>query len=105
MKSLRALAHLLFQALARRVVPFEFRERVWQLIDLLAHDPDPTVSQDARNDDASQLGINSTPTYFIDGTEVMWVEDKVMEDLLRTLFPKLKSISYDLTRPAETPAR
>jgi len=45
-----------------------------------------------------RLGINSTPTYFIDGTEVMWVEDKVMEDLLRTLFPKMKSISYDPTK-------
>jgi hypothetical protein len=45
-----------------------------------------------------RLGINSTPTYFIDGTEVMWVEDKVMEDLLRSLFPKTKSISYDPTK-------
>jgi protein-disulfide isomerase len=44
-----------------------------------------------------RLGINSTPTYYIDGTEVMWVEDKVMEDLLRSLFPKMKSISYDPT--------
>jgi protein-disulfide isomerase len=42
-----------------------------------------------------RLQINSTPTYFIDGTEVSWVEDKVMEDLLRTHFPKLKSISYE----------
>ena len=45
-----------------------------------------------------RLGINSTPTYFIDGTEIMWVEDKVMEDFLRTLFPKMKSISYDPTK-------
>src|SRR5438552_17775042 len=45
-----------------------------------------------------RLGINSTPTYFIDGTEIMWVEDKVMEDLLRSLFPKTKSISYDPTK-------
>ena len=45
-----------------------------------------------------RLGINSTPTYFIDGTEVMWVEDKVMEDLLRSLFPKTKSISYEPTK-------
>ena len=44
-----------------------------------------------------RLGINSTPTYYVDGTEVMWVEDKVMEDLLRSLFPKTKSISYDPT--------
>lgn len=42
-----------------------------------------------------RLGINSTPTYYVDGTEVMWVEDKVMEDLLRSLFPKTKSISYE----------
>lgn len=41
-----------------------------------------------------RLGVNSTPTYFIDGTEISWVEDKVMEDFLRTLFPKMKSISY-----------
>jgi 2-hydroxychromene-2-carboxylate isomerase len=44
-----------------------------------------------------RLGINSTPTYYVDGTEIMWVEDKVMEDFLRTLFPKTKSISYDPT--------
>jgi protein-disulfide isomerase len=41
-----------------------------------------------------RLGVNSTPTYFIDGTEISWVEDKVMEDFLRTLFPKMKSITY-----------
>jgi protein-disulfide isomerase len=42
-----------------------------------------------------RLGINSTPTYYVDGTEVIWVEDKVMEDLLRSLFPRTKSISYE----------
>ena len=41
-----------------------------------------------------RLGVNSTPTYFIDGTEITWVEDKIMEDYLRTLFPKIKSIEY-----------
>jgi protein-disulfide isomerase len=41
-----------------------------------------------------RLGVNSTPTYFIDGTEVAWLEDKVMEDFLRTLFPKIRTISY-----------
>jgi len=45
-----------------------------------------------------RLSINSTPTYYVDGTEVMWVEDKVMEDLLRSLFPKTKSISYEPTK-------
>jgi protein-disulfide isomerase len=41
-----------------------------------------------------KLGVNSTPTYFIDGTEITWIEDKVMEDYLRTLFPKIKTIDY-----------
>jgi hypothetical protein len=45
-----------------------------------------------------RLGINSTPTYYVDGTEVAWVEDKVMEDVLRTHFPKIKSISYEPTK-------
>ena len=40
-----------------------------------------------------RLGVNSTPTYYITGTEIAWVEDKVMEDFLRTLFPKIRSIS------------
>jgi protein-disulfide isomerase len=42
-----------------------------------------------------RLSVNSTPTYFIDGTHVSWIEDKVMEDFLRTKFPRLKSIPYD----------
>lgn len=41
-----------------------------------------------------RLGVNSTPTYFVDGTHVSWIEDKVMEDFLRTKFPKIKSITY-----------
>jgi protein-disulfide isomerase len=46
-----------------------------------------------------RMGVNSTPTYFIDGTEITWIEDKVMEDYLRTIFPKIKSIEY--TPPAQ----
>ena len=42
-----------------------------------------------------RLGVTSTPTYYINGTEIAWVEDKVMEDFLRTLFPKMRSISYE----------
>jgi len=41
-----------------------------------------------------RLGVNSTPTYFIDGTEIAWLDDKAMEDYLRTLFPKIKGIDY-----------
>ena len=41
-----------------------------------------------------RLNVTSTPTYFIDGTEISWVDDKVMEDILRTLFPKTKTIDY-----------
>ena len=42
-----------------------------------------------------RLNVNSTPTYFVDGTHVSWIEDKVMEDFLRTKFPRLKSIPYE----------
>jgi protein-disulfide isomerase len=41
-----------------------------------------------------RLGVLSTPTYYVDGTEIAWVEDKVMEDFLRTFFPKIKTIDY-----------
>lgn len=46
-------------------------------------------------DEGYRLSVNSTPTYFVDGTHISWVEDKVMEDFLRTKFPKLKSIAYE----------
>jgi hypothetical protein len=36
--------------------------------------------------------VKSTPTYFIDGTEVTWIEDTVMEDFLRTKDPSVKTI-------------
>lgn len=42
-----------------------------------------------------RLGVNSTPTYFVDGTQINWVEDKLMEDYLRTKFPRIKSIVYE----------
>jgi protein-disulfide isomerase len=42
-----------------------------------------------------RLSVNSTPTYFVDGTHVSWIDDKAMEDFLRTKFPKLKSIPYE----------
>jgi hypothetical protein len=42
-----------------------------------------------------RLAVNSTPTYFVDGTQVNWVEDKVMEDYLRTKFPRIKTIPYE----------
>jgi protein-disulfide isomerase len=42
-----------------------------------------------------RLGVNSTPTYFVDGTQINWVEDKVMEDYLRTKFPRIKTITYE----------
>ncbi len=45
-------------------------------------------------DEGQRLGVKSTPTYYVDGTEIWWVEDKIMEDFLRTKDPKLKSIDY-----------
>ena len=45
-------------------------------------------------DEGQRLGVKSTPTYFIDGTEISWIEDKVMEDYLRTRDASLKGIEY-----------
>jgi len=45
-------------------------------------------------EEGARLGVNSTPTYFVDGTEISWLEDKLMEDFLRTLFPNIKTIEY-----------
>lgn len=42
-----------------------------------------------------RLNVNSTPTYFVDGTQINWVEDKVMEDFLRTKFPRIRTIVYE----------
>jgi protein-disulfide isomerase len=42
-----------------------------------------------------RLNVNSTPTYFVDGTQINWVENKLMEDFLRTKFPRLKTIVYE----------
>jgi len=45
-------------------------------------------------DEGQRLGVKTTPTYFVDGTEISWTEDKVMEDFLRTKDPSIKSIEY-----------
>ncbi len=50
-------------------------------------------------DEGQRLGVKSTPTYFVDGTEIIWIEDKVMEDFLRSKDPSLKSIDYGPAKP------
>jgi hypothetical protein len=45
-------------------------------------------------EEGQRLGVKSTPTYFVDGTEISWIEDTVMEDFLRTKAPSLKTIDY-----------
>ncbi len=50
-------------------------------------------------EEGQRLGVRSTPTYYIDGTEIMWTEDKVMEDFLRTKAPGLKTIDYAPPKP------
>ena len=56
----RALAHLIQTALARQVVPFEHRERLWTIITALAHDEDPGVDRDTATADAASSTINRT---------------------------------------------
>lgn len=46
-------------------------------------------------DEGYRLGVHSTPTYYVDGTQINWIEDKVMEDFLRTKFPRIKTITYE----------
>ena len=45
-------------------------------------------------DEGQRLEVDSTPTYFVDGTEISWIEDAVMEDFLRTKAATLKGINY-----------
>ncbi|MFN2387953.1 MAG: DsbA family protein [Thermoanaerobaculia bacterium] len=45
-------------------------------------------------EEGQRMEVNSTPTYFVDGTEISWIEDTVMEDFLRTKAPNLKGIKY-----------
>ncbi|MEP6994104.1 MAG: thioredoxin domain-containing protein [Acidobacteriota bacterium] len=51
-----------------------------------------TVRKDI--EEGQRLSVKSTPTYFIDGTEITWIDDMVMEDFLRTKDRSLKSIDY-----------
>jgi hypothetical protein len=56
----RALAHFLDTALARRVVPLSLRERVWAIIDSLAHSRDPTEEQESGTRDPAGASITRT---------------------------------------------
>jgi hypothetical protein len=58
--SRRALAHLLHTALAKQAVPFAYRERVWTLIEVFAHDPDPAPESDREATDPAGASINRT---------------------------------------------
>ena len=41
-------------------------------------------------DEGGLLGVNSTPTYYINGVEVYWLPDEVMEDYLKFLLTRKK---------------
>jgi protein-disulfide isomerase len=55
-------------------------------------------------DEGQRLGVKSTPTWFIDGTEISWTEDKVMEDFLRSKDPNVKTIDYGTPAATATTA-
>jgi hypothetical protein len=58
--SRRALAHLLRTALWKRAIPLEHRERIWRLINALAHDSDPSLDRDLAAADPASASINAT---------------------------------------------
>lgn len=41
-------------------------------------------------DEGGLLGVNSTPTYYLNGVEVYWLPDEVMEDYLKSLLARKK---------------
>jgi protein-disulfide isomerase len=45
-------------------------------------------------EEGQRLEVDSTPTFFVDGTVISWIEDAVMEDFLRTKAAALKGINY-----------
>jgi hypothetical protein len=61
--SRRDAAGILEQAMSRRVLPIEFADRVWDALDVLSWDPDPTPEHEERyggsNMDPLMLSINT----------------------------------------------
>lgn len=59
----KAISSLISRGMNNNLIPCEFRERVWSIIEPLTHDPDPTPEDDARreetSDDAYSSAINS----------------------------------------------
>ena len=57
--------------IARKVVPYALRERVWDCIAKLLHDPDPTPEDEGdrieRGTDAADLSMNATRSVALDG--------------------------------------
>jgi protein-disulfide isomerase len=41
-------------------------------------------------DEGGALGVNSTPTYYLNGVEIYWLPDDVMEDYLKSLLARKK---------------
>ncbi|MGH9441446.1 MAG: DsbA family protein [Thermoanaerobaculia bacterium] len=41
-------------------------------------------------DEGGLLGVNSTPTYYLNGVEIYWLPDEVMEDYLKMLLARKK---------------
>ena len=66
-----------------------------RVIPWLLHGEDSFARVKKDLEEGYRLGVISTPTYYVNGTEIAWVEDKVMEDFLRTLFPMTKTIPYE----------
>ena len=97
---------LLTGGLSRNRIPYEFRELVWQIIAILAEDPNPTPEEDLRKeesyDDAYSRAINTVRGYAIQAAIEygLWVKRRLektedgKEDVKASLedMPELKEV-------------
>lgn len=75
----KAIASLISRGANRNAIPCDLKERVWEIIEPITHDPDPTPDDEAKwaehSDDAYTHAINSTRSEAIEAVieYALWV--------------------------------
>ena len=105
-------ARLLSGGVARRVIPFELRERVWDCIQKLLEDADPTPGDEAsrigHGADAADLSLNATRSVALDAAMhyAVWVRQHVGEEGFSfNRVPELRSALAQRLDPARESSR